>query len=83
MTPYSLKLQKCSFIITGSLVSYSLCIEYEGCSKSSKPHQERRVIAEHFLLWQHIIISYKTGKTNSDFCLNFCAGEAHTKVRGV
>ena len=27
--------------------------------------------------------SFKTRKTNSDFCLNFCTSEAHTKVRGV
>ena len=34
-------------------------------------------------LWQHINASYKTRKTNSDFCLNFCACEAHTKMRNV
>ena len=40
------------------------------CLKSSKPHLERRAIAEHFLLqWQHTTTFYKT---NSDFCLNFC-----------
>ena len=33
-----------------------------------------------FWLKQYSTISYKTRKTNSDFCLNFCASEAHTKV---
>ena len=49
---------------------------YEDHSKSSKPHPERRTIAE------HSTTSYKM-RTNSVFRLNFCAGEAHTKVRGV
>ena len=39
------------------------------CSKSSKPHPERATTISR--------------KTNSDFCLNFCAGEAYTKGRDV
>ena len=35
------------------------------------------------LLWQLPTTFYKTRKTTSNFCLNFCAGEVHTKVRGV
>ena len=35
------------------------------------------------LLWQLTTTSYKTRKTNLNFCLNFCAGEPHTKVRAV
>ena len=36
-----------------------------------------------FLLWQHPVTYYKTWKTNSDFCLNFRPGEAHTNMEGV
>ena len=38
---------------------------------------------EYTLLWQCTTTSYKTIKTNADFCLNFYAGEIHTKFRGV
>ena len=41
------------------------------------------VLPRKFLLWRHTTTSYKTIKTNSDFCLNFVAGEGYTKVRGV
>ena len=34
------------------------------------------------LLWQRVTSSYKTRKTNSDFCLKFSADEAHTKKSG-
>ena len=46
---------------------------YEGRSKNSKPHLERTMTI--FLLWQHTTTLWKTRFTNSDFCLNFCAGE--------
>ena len=49
--------------------------------KSSKPHPERTV--EGFCCHSTLSLINKTRKTNSDFCLNFCAGEAHTQMRGV
>ena len=63
-------------------------------SESSKPiysHTRTRVIQKvlsltqkeypllNIFLWQHTPTSYKTRKPNSDFCLNFCAGEAHKR----
>ena len=36
-----------------------------------------------FLLPLYIYRDCKTRKTNSDFCLNFCLGEANTKVKGI
>ena len=56
---------------------------YNGHWESSKPHAERRAITEHFCWGNTITTAYKTRKTNSDFCLNFYASEAHKKVRGV
>ena len=42
---------------------------------SKKRKGNRRAIAEHFCY-------SKTRKTSSDFSVNFCAGEAHTNMRG-
>ena len=56
---------------------------YEGSSESFKPHSEDRVMLKIFVLWQHTIVSYKTRKANSNFCFNFRAGEAHSKMRGT
>ena len=53
----------------------------EDCSKSSKSHPERRAIAEYFCCANTQTLLIKTRKTNWDFCLDFSAGEAHTKVR--
>ena len=47
----------------------------EGRSKASKLYRERRTIAD-YLSWQYYKF-LKTKKTNSNFCLNFYAGEAH------
>ena len=52
------------------------------CVKSSKTYPERAAIAEHFC-WGNTTTSYKTKKTNLDFCLNFFAIKAYTKVRGL
>ena len=43
----------------------------QGHSKDSKPLPERRAIAE-LVLSQHAIVTYKTKKTNSDFCQFLC-----------
>ena len=40
--------------------------------KNLKPHPERSSRIRTFLWWQYI--TYKTKKTNSEFCLNFCVG---------
>lgn len=45
--------------------------------------QKEEVIAEHFSSGNTLPLVIKLEKTNSNFCLNFCAVEAHTKVRGV
>ena len=51
----------------------------EGLFKSSKPYTERKAIFEYFHSGQHALSLFI--KLISDFCLNFCAGEAHTKLR--
>ena len=50
---------------------------YKDLLKSFKLHQERQTIAE------YTSTSYKMKKTNSDFRLNFCAGEAYIKMKDV
>ena len=54
---------------------------YKDSSKSSKPHPERRILAEHFCCSNTFALS--CGKTNLDFCLSLCAGEANAKVKDV
>ena len=55
----------------------------EGCSKSFKPHPERRAKPEHFRCGNILSLLLKLRKTNLYFFLNFCAVEADTKVRCV
>ena len=60
------------------LILYS----YEGRSKSSKLHRERRAIAEYFSCSETQPLLIKLEKIPHT-CLNFCACEAHTKMRGL
>ena len=57
------------------------CSHAMSCSNRSKPRKTGH--SWRILLWQHTTTYYKTRQTNSDFYLNFYAGEAHTKVRGM
>ena len=66
-----------------SITIYIYIYIYKGHSKCSKPHPERRAIAECYCWGQHTTTSYKMKKTNSNLCLNFYAGEAHRKMKGV
>ena len=50
--------------------------------KNYKPHQERRAIGKHFCYAKTLPLLIKLEKTNSDFCFNFCVGEADTKDKG-
>ena len=45
--------------------------------KGFKRHSERRGLPEHFCCGATPRILKKTKKANSDFCLNFCTGEAN------
>ena len=55
---------------------------YNGHSESSKPHPERRILAEHFNCGNTLPL-IKQEKTNSNLCFSFCTGEADIKVIGV
>lgn len=71
----------CLFVCysTVKFVKWKNCMKltaYEGRSKKSKAQRER--IAWKCLMWQHTR-TYETREINSDFCLNFCAGETHKK----
>ena len=57
-----------------------MCVCVPVSFKNTKIHTERRALV---YIFYGNIISYRTKLTNSDFCLNFSAGEAHTKVKGV
>ena len=66
-----------------ALKLYDQKYQYVSRSKSSKPRQERRAIVKHLCCSNPLPLLIKLEKTNSASCLNFCAGETHTKVRGV
>lgn len=53
---------------------------YEGRSKSSEHHPERRAIAEHFCCGNTLPLLIKLEKVSQISLL--CAGEAHAKVKG-
>ena len=72
-------LNKINGIISTIRNLYAYTHIFESGSKISQPYTEKRTIAEHLLLQQPTI----TRKSNSDFCLNFHAFEAHKKVTGV
>ena len=52
-------------------------------SKSSKPRLEKAVAEHIYCVKQHTTCSDNNKETSSDFCLNFCAGQANTNVAGV
>ena len=54
----------------------------KGCSKSYKPHLERRTLVEYFCLDSTLPLLMKPEK-QIKINLDFCAGETHPNGRGM
>ena len=78
--------KQCIFQMISNIFNHYIYIYiyiYKCCSKSSSFSPERKSVAEHFCGSNTLPLLLKQKETNLYFCLNFCAGEANTKMRGV
>ena len=68
-------------VAPGTLLKLTYTYVYKGRLKT-KPHPERKAIAEKLYCGNTLPLFAKLEKP-IQICLNFCAWEAHTTVRGV
>ena len=64
------------------VLKYKIESIYEGHPKRFKRQPEIKTIAEHFCYGNRLSQLIKVEKTKSNFSLNFCARDAHTKAIG-